>query len=127
MLEPSKLDAHIAQFGIELEGMHPALATSTRLPRTTKRRTQVAQQPAVDPGNAHIDICRHKVRAAQVIGPHRCGQAIAVGIHQRQQFLFAVERSDVAARAKGDNELPVLHDWHEIGLRLFTKPNATVA
>jgi len=49
MLKPSKLDAHIAQFGIELEGMHPALATNTRLPRTTKWRAQVAQEPAVGP------------------------------------------------------------------------------
>ena len=52
------------------------------------------------PRNAYIDICFHTVRADQVIGPDRGGQAIAVGINQRQQFLFAVERSDVAARAK---------------------------
>ena len=52
------------------------------------------------PDNAYIDVCFHTVRADQVIGPDRDGQAIVVGINQRQQFLFAVERSDVAARAK---------------------------
>ena len=63
------------------------------------------------PRNAYIDIFCHTVRADQVIGRNRGGQAIAVGINQRQQFLFAVERSDVAAR----------------GLKLFTKTIATGA
>ena len=99
------------------------------------------------PRNAYIDICFHTVRADQVIGPDRGGQAIAVGINQRQQFLFAVERSDVAAQSRlsveprrllpvpraypalrhPSPELPVLHDWHEIGLKLFTKTIATGA
>lgn len=55
------------------------------------------------PDNAYIDICFHTVRADQVIGPDRGGQAIAVGINHRQQFLFAVERLDVAARAKNSS------------------------
>jgi hypothetical protein len=56
----------------------------------------------VHPGNAYIDIAATHLRADQIIAPGRGGQAMAVGIYQRQQVLLAVEKSDAFAASQRD-------------------------
>src|ERR1700741_474672 len=71
----SKLHADVAKLGVELQRMHAALAPDARGLGAPEGGTQVAQEPAVDPADAHLDAPRHAVRAAQVLRPHGGGQA----------------------------------------------------
>jgi hypothetical protein len=80
--------------------MHPAFAADARLLRAAEGRAQVAQEPAVDPGDAHLDTRRHPVGAGQVGGPDRGGEAVVGVVGQGHHLVLAVEGADVAARAE---------------------------
>mmetsp|Transcript_20157 Transcript_20157/g.71282 ORF Transcript_20157/g.71282 Transcript_20157/m.71282 type:complete len:406 (+) Transcript_20157:430-1647(+) len=49
-------------------------------------------QPAVDPDDARLDARAHAVRAAQVAGPHRPGQAVPHAVGVGDDLLLGVER-----------------------------------
>eukprot|EP01136_Pigoraptor_vietnamica_P037655 Opistho-1_new@105924 len=100
IVRPSQLHAHVAQLGVELERVHAAFAADARGLRSAEGGAQVAQEPAVDPADADLDLPGHAVRGAEVLGPHRGGESVVGGIGQRDRLLFGVERRDVAARAE---------------------------
>ena len=80
--------------------MHATFAADTALLGAAERGAQVAQEPAVDPGDAHVDCGGHAVRAFEVLGPDRGREAIAVGVGQRHDFGLGIEGADMAAGAK---------------------------
>src|SRR5574337_75620 len=94
----SELHHHVAQLGVELERMHAALAPDAGLLGAAERGAQVAQEPAVDPAQADLDLLRHPVRTGDVLAVDRRGKAIAVRVDLRDHFVLAVERADVATR-----------------------------
>src|SRR5690606_19624270 len=97
-ISASELDADVAGFGVELQGVHATFAADARLLGATERRAQVAQEPAVDPGDAHVDAPGHAVGTGQIGGPDGGGQAVIIGVGQLHHFVFAVEGGDMAAR-----------------------------
>src|SRR5690606_34038026 len=96
----SELDHHVAQIGVKLERVYATFAADARGLGAAKRGPQVAQKPAVDPGEADVDALRHPVGAADVLREDRRRQSVAVGVDLAQHLLFAVEGADVAAGAE---------------------------
>src|SRR5450755_2070289 len=96
----SQFDHHVAQLGIELERVHAALAADARGLGAAERGAQVAQEPAVDPAQANLDLARHAVRGAQGLRPDRRREAVVGGVGQRDRLVLGVERRDVATRAE---------------------------
>ncbi|KAG1249601.1 hypothetical protein G6F68_013234 [Rhizopus microsporus] len=97
-LDASELHADIAQLGIELQRMHAALAADARLLGAAERRAQVAQEPRIDPADAHVQRRAQAMGRADVAGPYGRGQAVRRSVGQGNGFLFRIERRDVAAR-----------------------------
>src|SRR5579863_5467506 len=64
----SQPDANIVQFGIKIQGMHPAFAANAREACSTERRSKIAQKPAVHPRDAHIYLLCDTMTAFQVGG-----------------------------------------------------------
>src|SRR5690606_2065730 len=94
----SKLDADIAQLRVELQSVHAALAADARLLGAAEGGAQVAQEPAVDPGDADLDRRRDAMRAREVLRPDRGRQAVGASVGARDRVFLAVERREVAAR-----------------------------
>src|SRR5688572_27585376 len=82
----SQFDTDVAQFGVEIERMHAALAADARVPGAAEGSAQVAQEPAVDPGDADVDLFRHAVGARGILGPDGRAQAVLGVIRQRHCF-----------------------------------------
>src|ERR1700733_9165100 len=55
----SQADANVVQLGIKVQRVHAAFASNSGQSRAAKRRAQIAQEPAIHPGNAHIHPLRH--------------------------------------------------------------------
>src|SRR5215471_2242076 len=70
-------NADVFRLGEEAQRFRAAFAAEPGLLRATKGRAQVAQQPAVDPHDAEIQLCAETMRARQIARPHRCSEAIA--------------------------------------------------
>ncbi|KAG1438739.1 hypothetical protein G6F57_019719 [Rhizopus arrhizus] len=78
--------------------MHAALAADARLLGAAERRAQVAQEPRIDPADAHVQRRAQAMGRADVAGPYGRGQAVRRSVGQGNGFLFRIERRDVAAR-----------------------------
>src|ERR1700691_1764385 len=78
--------------------MQAAFSSNPRQARASERRAQIAQKPAVDPGDADAQLFRDAVPAFQIRGPHGSGQAIFRVVCHRDSFFFSIERRDVAHR-----------------------------
>src|SRR5262249_33755323 len=65
--------------------------------RAAERRPQVAQEPAIDPGDADTHLPRGHVRAFDVLRPDRGGEAIGAVVRHADRVLVLVEWLDVAA------------------------------
>src|ERR1017187_3931919 len=76
--------------------MHSALAANARKSRSPKRRSQIPQEPAIHPRDAHIHLLCHTVAALQVAGPDRRCESVLRVIGHGNGFLFRIEQRDVA-------------------------------
>src|SRR5580704_9294254 len=86
-----ELDADVHRLGKERERMCPALAADTRELHPAEGRAQVAQKPVVHPGDAHLHLARHAMRALQVAGPDGRRQTVAGVVGERDRLLLGVE------------------------------------
>ena len=57
-------------------------------------RGAVAEEPAVDPDGAGVEVCGDAVRAGEVARPDGGRQAVAGGVGEGNRFVFAIERCD---------------------------------
>src|SRR5665811_823928 len=80
--------------------MHTALASDPRKSHATERRPQIAQEPAIHPGNTNIHLLRHTVTALQVRRPDRCCQAVLRIVRHAHRLLLRIEGSDMAHRSE---------------------------
>src|SRR5580692_3796074 len=78
--------------------MHSAFAANTRKASATERSSQVAQEPAVHPRDAHIHLLCDAMTALHVTGPYRGREPVFRIVRQGDGFFFRVERCDVAHR-----------------------------
>src|SRR5487761_2213873 len=92
-----KLNADVAQLGVELERMHAALAADAGLLRAAERGAQVAQEPAVDPADADFDFRGDAVRAREIGGPDGGREAVLRVVGEAHRLLLGGERVHVAA------------------------------
>src|SRR5580704_263069 len=76
--------------------MHAAFAANAREPRSAKRRSQITQEPAIHPSNAHPHLLRDAMAALQITGPDRRRESVLRVICHGDGFLFRIKRSDVA-------------------------------
>src|SRR5690606_15512783 len=67
---------------------------------------QIPQEPAVHPGDAHIDTCGHPVRPGQIGGPDSGRQTVVGIVGQTYDLVFPVERRDMTA---GPEDLLTYH------------------
>src|SRR6266850_5966804 len=65
----SQFDADVGRLGIEIQRVQAALAAYARELGSAEGRAQVAQEPAVDPGDADFHRLAHAVAAREVGGP----------------------------------------------------------
>ena len=77
--------------------MLPALAADSGLLGTTEGRAQIAQEPAINPGNATVNLWRNAKGARDILGPDSRSQPIRGVIGQGNDFLFRIEGADMAA------------------------------
>src|SRR5215472_10171259 len=94
----SEPNTDVIEFRIKIQRMHASLAADPRPSDSSKRSSQVSQEPAVHPSDAHIHLLRHTMPALQVTGPDRCGQAVLGIIRHVHNLFFRIERRDVANR-----------------------------
>src|SRR5687768_15655832 len=66
-----ELDADVHGLGIEIERMQPAFAPDPGELRPAEGRAQVAQEPAVHPGDADFHRLADAVAAREICRPHR--------------------------------------------------------
>src|SRR5579871_106642 len=97
-LPPSQLNTDVAQLSIELQRMDPSLPSDAGLLGAAERGAQVAQEPAIDPADAHVQLRRHPVRARQIGRPYGGRQPVAGVVRHAHDLLLAVKRRNVAAR-----------------------------
>src|SRR5271165_7312061 len=76
--------------------MHSPFPANAGKTRPTKRRSQIAQKPAVDPRNAHIHLLRHAMTTLQISGPDRRRQPVLRVVGHCYRFFFGIKRRDVA-------------------------------
>src|SRR5580765_6167325 len=96
----SWVDAHGRQCGIEIERMPAALAADARQPDAAERRTQIAQEPGVDPDHADAKASRQRMRTFEIARPQGCAKAVVGIVDPVHDFVFGIERRDVADRAE---------------------------
>src|SRR5712692_2308293 len=94
----SQLDADVGRLGIEIERVQAAFAADARELGSAEGRAQVAEEPAVDPGDADFHRLPDPVAAREVGGPDRGGEAVDGVVRHGDGFFLLVERSDVGAR-----------------------------
>src|SRR5271165_670384 len=99
-LSVSESNTNVVQLRIEIQRMHSAFAADAGEPHSAEWRSQVAQEPAIDPGDAHIHLPCHSMSPLQIGRPDRCRQTILGVIRHRNRFLFRIERSNVAHRTE---------------------------
>src|SRR5580658_7263136 len=92
----SQPDANVVQFRIKIQRMHPAFPPYAGKPRSTKGRSQVSQEPAIHPRNAHLHLLRHTMPPLQVAGPDRGSQTILRIVGHGDGLLLRIKRRDVA-------------------------------
>src|SRR5436190_13282451 len=80
--------------------MNPALAPNAGLLGSAERRSEVAQEPGIHPGDADLDFRGDAMCPGKIFGPDRRRKAIAAVVGTCDCFLLAVERRDLAARAE---------------------------
>src|SRR5208283_6189477 len=80
--------------------MHPAFAANAGKSCAAEGRSQIAQEPAVHPRDAHIHLLRNPMAAFQVAGPDRGCESVLRFVGHGHGFLFRIERRNVAYWAK---------------------------
>src|SRR3990167_390830 len=100
VMAASEFHADVFQLGVELQRVHTPFAADARLLAATEGGAQVAQEPAVDPDDAGLDLPGDAVGARAVLGPDRRRQAIRQAVGQLDGLLVRVERADMAAGAE---------------------------
>src|SRR3990167_9092753 len=97
VMAASGFHADVFQLGVELQRVHPPFPADARLLAAAEGGAQVAQEPAVDPDDAGLDLPGDAVAARAVLGPDRRRQAIRQAVGQLDGLLFRVERAEMAA------------------------------
>src|SRR5205823_12448365 len=95
-----ELHAHVAQLGVELERMHAAFTADTGVLRSAKGRAKVAQEPAVDPADSHVDLGGDAVGPRKVGCPHGRGESVLRVVGHAHRFGLGVEGLHVTTRAE---------------------------
>src|SRR5690606_7970562 len=85
---------------IEIQRVAPSFAAKPRQACATKRRTQIAQEPGIDPHHADMDTSRETVGPLQIASPQRSSQAVGRIIDALQHFLVAIEGRDMTDRTE---------------------------
>src|SRR5580698_10978782 len=80
--------------------MHPTLAPNAGKPCSAKRCSQVSQEPAIHPRDAHLHLLRHTMPPFQVVGPDRGRETILGIVGHGDGLLLRIKRRDVARRTK---------------------------
>src|SRR5579864_560633 len=80
--------------------MHAALTADPRKAHATKGRPQVAQEPAIHPGDADIHLLRDAVAALEIRRPDRGGKSVLGVVRHCNCLVFRIERRDVADRTE---------------------------
>ncbi|MNC05842.1 hypothetical protein D3C75_533360 [compost metagenome] len=80
--------------------MHAPLTANTRLLGAAEGGTQVAQEPRIDPADAHVQRAAQTMGDLQVGGPHAGGESIGGIVSQADDFFFGIKGCDVANRAE---------------------------
>src|SRR5207342_499530 len=86
-----EVDADVLGFGEETHRFLAAFAAQARLFHAPEGRAQVALEPGVHPDDAGVYAGGEPVRAAQVGGEDRSGQAVAGGVGQGQRLFLVPE------------------------------------
>src|SRR6266700_2875710 len=86
--------------GVELCCVHTHLTTDSALFVAAKRSFGMYTMAGVDREHASAHALRYAQSTAQVLRPHRAGQAIGRVVRQSQRFLFALEGNDADNRPK---------------------------
>src|SRR5712691_3502647 len=96
----SEFNANVRWFRIEIERVQAALAADAGEFRPAEGRPQVAQEPAVDPGDADLHRLPDAVASRKVARPHRRSKAVDSVVRHGDGFFLLVERGEVGARAE---------------------------
>src|SRR5262245_2261264 len=92
-----QLDADVGRLRVEIERVQHAFAADAGELRAAERRAQVAQEPAVHPGDADLHRLPDAVAAREVGGPHGRGEAVGRVVRHVYGLLLLVEGRDVGA------------------------------
>src|SRR5579859_1770590 len=95
-----ELDADVPELGIELERVQATFSADAGLLGAAEGRAEVAQEPAVDPDHADLELGRDALGARDVAGEKRGAEAVAGVVGALDRLLLAVEGGDVAARTE---------------------------
>lgn len=90
----SHLHAHILRLREEPNRFITAFAADAALSHAAERHPQVAQQPAVDPDGAALDLFGDAVGAGEVVGPDGGGEAVAAVVGEVDGVGFVAEGHD---------------------------------
>src|ERR1700722_4339741 len=86
----------IVRFGIEIQRMHSTFTSNARKSRSSEWRSQIAQEPAIHPCNAHLHLLCDTMPALQIAGPDRGGEAVFCVVGHGDGFFLRIKRCDVA-------------------------------
>jgi len=80
--------------------MHSAFAANPRKSRSSEWRSQIAQEPAVHPCDAHTHLLRYAMATLQIAGPISKPPVRTCIVRQGNSFFFRIKRRNVAHRPK---------------------------
>src|ERR1044071_397892 len=89
-----QLDADILRLREEVQRFESTLAADAAFLHPAERDAQVAQEPAVDPHRAGVQLRGDAVGALQVARPDRGGEPVLRRVGGAHRFLVALERRD---------------------------------
>src|SRR5215467_7355732 len=84
----SQLNTNVVEFGIKVEGMDPAFASNSRKAHAPKGSAQIAQKPAINPGDADIHPLCYAMSPFQITRPDRSRQPILSVVSHADPFFF---------------------------------------
>src|SRR3954447_25727185 len=88
------LHAHILRFRKEIERFEAAFSSDAALFHAAEGDAEVAEEPAVDPDGAGVEVRGDAVGAGEIARPHCRGEAVAGGVGEGDRVRFGVERRD---------------------------------
>src|ERR1700722_3037228 len=80
--------------------MYPAFAADAGKSHTSERSAEIAQKPAIDPGDSGAEFFGDAVAALEIRGPDRSCQPVLRAVRFGDGLFFGIERRDVANGAE---------------------------